>query len=80
MTRADAADLYQVGNPVGDNPGFAATRPRQNKHRATDSLDRLSLRGVKFGKNIHSMLIIPLEAGELKEGRGYRKPKLKPEV
>jgi len=44
---ADAIFANQVGDTVGDNPGFAAAGPGHNQQGTVDSLDCLLLRRVQ---------------------------------
>ena len=55
--RADATDLDEIGDAVGDNPCLAAPGSGQNQHRTTYSFNGFSLRGVKFGQNVHHLII-----------------------
>ena len=44
--RADAADPHQVGDAMGDYPGFATTRPGDDEDGAVNGLDGLPLGGI----------------------------------
>jgi hypothetical protein len=45
--RTNAAASYQIGNPIGDYPGFATAGPGQDKYRPFDGLGSFSLGGIK---------------------------------
>ncbi len=55
--RADADDLYQVSDAVGDDAGLAAARPGEDKHRAVDGFDGFFLGGIKFREDVHKEII-----------------------
>ncbi len=54
--RVDADHLDKVGDAVGNDAGLAAARPGEYQYRAVNSLDGLSLGGVKFSEDIHVSL------------------------
>jgi hypothetical protein len=62
MTGAYATNSDEIGNAMGNDPSFTASRSGKDKHRTTNSLDSFSLGRIKLSQNIHYDIIasVPL--------------------
>jgi hypothetical protein len=59
MARADATDLYKIGDTVGDDACLTRARPGQYQHGAGYGFYCFFLGGIEVGKDIgHEIFII----------------------